>query len=70
VTKASTKSRISPDVEALMKSMLKMATDTKSTATVEEKLKILDRALKLEAIKAKVSSPNWGSGFRDGDEDE
>lgn len=41
-----------------------------STATVTDKVKVLDRSLKLEALKAKMSDDEWGSGFMNMDDDE
>jgi len=40
------------------------------TATITDKTKVIDRALKLEAIKMKMQDDEWGSGFGLGDEDE
>jgi hypothetical protein len=34
-----------------------------STASITDKTKVLDRALKLEAIKLKIADDEWGSGF-------
>jgi len=40
------------------------------TATITDKMKVIDRALKLEALKLKDSDSEWGSGFGlDDDED-
>jgi len=39
-------------------------------ASVTDKVKVLDRALKLEALKMKDSDDAWGSGFMDGNDDE
>jgi hypothetical protein len=33
-------------------------------------VKVLDRSLKLEALKAKMSDDEWGSGFMNMDDDE
>ena len=33
------------------------------TASITEKMKVVDRALKLEQLKAKISDDEWGSGF-------
>jgi len=33
------------------------------TASITEKMKVIDRALKLEAIKLKLTDDEWGSGF-------
>jgi len=38
------------------------------TATITDKSKVIDRALKLEAIKMKMQDDEWGSGFTDEDE--
>ena len=38
------------------------------TATITDKSKVIDRALKLEAIKMKMQDDEWGSGFTDDDE--
>ena len=37
--------------------------------SLTDKMKILDRALKLEAIKLKVSDEGWGSGLLDDNDD-
>jgi hypothetical protein len=39
-------------------------------ASLTDKSKIIDRALKLEAIRLKASDADWGRGFMDEDEDE
>ena len=39
-------------------------------ASITDKTKVLDRALKLEAIKLKMNDEEWGSGFAIDDEDE
>ena len=41
-----------------------------STASITDKTKVIDRALKLEALKAKLSDDEWGSGFLTGDDDD
>ena len=41
-----------------------------STASITDKTKVIDRALKLEAIKLKMSDDEWGSGFNSFDEDD
>jgi hypothetical protein len=41
-----------------------------STASITDKTKVIDRALKLEAIKLKMNDDEWGSGFTLDDEDE
>jgi hypothetical protein len=39
-------------------------------ASLTDKSKIIDRALKLEAIRLKASDADWGSGFLDSDDDD
>ena len=39
-------------------------------ASITDKTKVIDRALKLEAIKLKMSDDEWGSGFNVDDDDE
>lgn len=34
-----------------------------STSSITDKTKVIDRALKLEAIKQKMQDDEWGSGF-------
>jgi hypothetical protein len=41
-----------------------------STASLTDKTKILDRALKLEQLKLKMSDDEWGSGFGLDDDEE
>lgn len=59
---------INPELEKAISELLK-ATMLDPTASLTDKTKILDRALKLEALKAKFSDDEWGAGFF-GDEDE
>jgi hypothetical protein len=40
-----------------------------STASITDKTKVIDRALKLESIKQKISDEGWGSGFLDDDDE-
>lgn len=53
---------INPELEAAISNTLK-AVMNDSMASVTEKMKVIDRALKLEAIKLKMSDDEWGSGF-------
>jgi hypothetical protein len=56
---------------ALERAIAKLLTETMAdpTATLTDKMKIVDRSLKLEALKMKLSDDSWGSGFMD-DSDE
>lgn len=60
---------INPELEAAISKLLKqvMADDSVS---LSDKSKIIDRALKLEALKAKLDQDEWGSGFFRSDDDE
>lgn len=60
---------INPDLERFVNALMaEVMQDT--SASVTDKVKVLDRALKLEAIKQKVQDDEWGSGLMSGDEDE
>ena len=61
---------LNPELERHINQLLTivMADDT---ASITEKMKVVDRALKLEALKAKFSDDEWGAGFlMDEDEDD
>ena len=60
---------INPDLEKAISDLL-IATMADPEATLTDKTKILDRALKLEALKAKFSDDEWGSGFMGDDDDD
>ena len=60
---------INPDLELAISQLLK-ATMSDPMASLTDKTKILDRALKLEALKAKISDEEWGSGFNLDDDDD
>ena len=59
---------INPDLESAINSML-LDMKTNEEWSLTDKMKILDRALKLEAIKLKVSDEGWGSGLLDDSDD-
>lgn len=61
------KPKISPAVERAVASMLRDVMRDKE-ASLLDKMRVLDRALKLEAIKAKVVDDDEGSFFRGGGE--
>jgi len=60
---------INPDLEKAISDLLK-ATMLDPTASLTDKAKIIDRALKLEQLKAKISDDEWGSGFLMEDDDD
>ena len=61
---------INPELEkAINKLMAEVMLDT--TATIVDKMRVIDRALKLEALKMNDDDSAWGAGFMnddDGDE--
>jgi hypothetical protein len=58
---------INSDLEDAISTLLK-STMADPTATLTDKTKILDRALKLEQLKLKMSDDEWGSGFMEDDD--
>ena len=60
---------INPDLETAISQLL-TATMNDPMASLTDKTKILDRALKLEALKAKLESDEWGIGFSSTDDDD
>ena len=60
---------INPELETAIAQMLKEVMSD-SMASITDKTKVIDRALKLEAIKMKLSDDEWGSGFNVDEEDE
>jgi hypothetical protein len=60
---------INPDLEkAINKLMAQIMADPE--ASITDKVKILDRALKLEALKMKDDDAGWGTGFFTGNDDD
>jgi hypothetical protein len=60
---------INPDLETAISKMLAQVM-ADPTASITDKTKVIDRALKLEAIKMKMNDDEWGSGFNVDDDDE
>ena len=60
---------INPDLEkAINKMLTQIMADPE--ATITDKMKVVDRALKLEALKMKDDDAGWGSGFFVGNDDD
>jgi hypothetical protein len=57
---------------ALEKAIAKLLEQTMNDAeaTLTDKMKIIDRSLKLEALKMKLQDDAWGSGFMDDEDDD
>jgi len=60
---------ITPELETAITDLLKQVM-ADPTATINDKMRVADRALKLEALKLKMSDDEWGSGFLGLEEDE
>jgi hypothetical protein len=60
---------LNPELEEAVSTLLKQVMND-STASLTDKTKVLDRALKLEQIKQKISDDEWGKGFYNEDEGE
>jgi len=66
---AKKKSGVNPDLEHFVNALMKEVMEDGS-ASVTDKVKVLDRALKLEAIKQKVQDDEWGAGLFGGEEEQ
>ena len=53
---------INPELEEAITTLLRQVM-VDETATLTDKMKVVDRSIKLEALKAKMSDDDWGSGF-------
>ena len=60
---------INPELETAITDLLKQVM-ADPNATINDKMRVADRALKLEALKLKMSDDEWGSGFLGLEEDE
>lgn len=54
-------------LEAFLVKMMKEANTLNSDMSLTDKMKIADRVLKLEALKAKMDDSTFGSAFVDGE---
>jgi hypothetical protein len=63
----SKKNGINPDLEKAISDLLKQSM-TAADIDLEQKLKVIDRAINLEKLKQKVSEEEWGSGFASSDD--
>jgi hypothetical protein len=60
---------LSPELEKAVADLLKQVM-ADPEASLTDKTKVLDRALKLEQIKQKIADDEWGKGFFNNDEGE
>ncbi len=67
MTVARSPGKANPDIEKAMKALLKdmqSGKDSEGKAySLTDKMKIMDRVLKWEAIKSKLEGSEWGSEF-------
>lgn len=59
---------VNPELENAISTLLREVMQDQ-TASLTDKTKVLDRALKLEQIKQKISDDEWGKGFFNNDEE-
>ena len=60
---------VNPELEDAISRLLREVMQDQ-TASLTDKTKVLDRALKLEQIKQKIADDEWGKGFFSDDEGE
>ena len=60
---------INPELEEAINTLLK-ETMADPTASLTDKMKVIDRALNMEKVKQKISDDEWGSAFNQEDDDE
>lgn len=60
---------INPELEKFVGQLLIQVMND-PTASITDKVKVMDRALKLEALKLKDTESDWGAGFFGEDDDE
>lgn len=60
---------INPKLEEHINKLMKEVMSDKD-ASITDKMKVIDRALKLEALKQKMDDSSFGTGFHDESEDD
>ena len=58
---------INPDLEKAISDLLKQSMQA-GEIDLEQKLKVIDRAINLEKLKQKVEEDSWGAGFATSDD--
>ena len=64
----SKKRGISTELEKAIEDMLRV-TISDPEASLDAKMKVIDRALKLEALRLKDEGSDWGTGFMNDDDE-
>lgn len=62
------KSKLDKSLKDAVAKLLKETMDS-ATATLTDKCRVIDRALKLQAIEAKMDDPGFGTGFSNTEEE-
>ena len=62
------KGGMNPDLEKAINKLLKEVMSPSSDTNLTDKMKVIDRAIKLEALKQKMQDEAWGRGFFEDDE--
>ena len=60
---------INPELEDAISSLLREVMASAETS-LTDKMKVIDRALNLEKVKAKISDDDWGTGFATSEDDD
>ncbi len=60
---------INPELEEAINALLK-ETMADPTASLTDKMKVIDRALNMEKVKQRMGEDDWGSAFVNEDDDE
>lgn len=60
---------VDPELETSIRELLKQVM-ADADASLTDKMKVLDRALKLEQIKQKIADENFGTGFFSDEEED
>jgi len=72
MTSENTNSQVNAELDRILSELLKEVTrkpkasdDPTKVPSLTDKMKVIDRVLKWEQIKAKLNDGQWGSGFSD-----
>lgn len=60
---------LNPELELAVNKLLHQVMSDPA-ASLTDKMKVVDRSIKLEALKIKMTDDDWGSGFLQGDDDD
>lgn len=60
---------LNPELELAVNKLLHQVMSDPA-ASLTDKMRVVDRSIKLEALKIKMTDDDWGSGFLQGDDDD